>query len=392
MDFEKDEYVNISDSKNSGAHYTDISKKSPDLSTKKTTKRIKKTPKAILVTRIISGVLSLILIVAGVAMVYAENKYINNFSNYEARTEYKGNPDKNNQNNVKPDNNEGNNEEDVYINRDNTNLLSHPNVLNIMLFGADQYGQGGLSDTMILMSIDSAHEKIKLTSFLRDTYVNIPYTCNHKLNYAYAVGGASLSIQTIEQNYGIKIDRYATVNFSTFRDIVDILGGVEVEVTYNEIGYINAQLWENGQSDHHLYAEPGLVRLDGYQALWYARNRGGTYGGVTYGGDDWDRTERQRKFISAIIEQTKNASISDIVDIVNAVGPNVTTDIKKAEITDLFLKHALTFLQYDVEQCSMPSDGRWGYGWNDAGSVILVNDWYGAREDLAKFIYEDLVR
>ena len=78
MDFEKDEYVNISDSKNSGAHYTDISKKSPDLSTKKTTKRNKKTSKAILVTRIISGVLSLILIVAGVAMVYAENKYINN--------------------------------------------------------------------------------------------------------------------------------------------------------------------------------------------------------------------------------------------------------------------------------------------------------------------------
>lgn len=348
--------------------------------------------KALMITRIISGILSVLLLVAGGVMVYAENKYINGFSNYQARTEYKGETNKQNVNTNKPQQEDKTEEDDVYIERTESDLLSHPNVLNIMLFGADQYGEGGLSDTMILMSIDSAHEEIKLTSFLRDTYVNIPYTCSHKLNYAYAVGGASLSIQTIEQNYGIKIDRYAMVNFSTFRDIVDILGGVEVEVTYNEIGYINAQLWENGQSDHHLYAEPGLVRLDGYQALWYARNRGGTYGGVTYGGDDWDRTERQRKFISAVIEQMKNASISDIVDIVNAVGPNVTTDIKKAEITDLFLKHALTFLQYDVKQCSMPSDGRWSYGWNDAGSVILVDDWSGAREDLAKFIYGDLVR
>lgn len=392
MDYENEKYVDISKAQqdkkpvNRGEHFSD-SKKAASTSAVKTKK---KTSKGILAVRIVSGVLSLILLIAGIGLVYAENKYINSFSNYQALTEFKGNQNTNTKPNKNPDQNKTDEKENVYIERTDTELLSHPNVLNIMLFGTDD--AGSLSDTMILLSIDSAHEKIKLTSFLRDTYVNIPYLFPHKLNYAYSQGGASLSIQTIEQNYGIKIDRYASVNFSTFRDIVDILGGVEVEVTYNEIGYINAQLMENGQSEYHLYAEPGLVKLNGHQALWYARNRGGTYGGVTYGGDDWDRTDRQRKFISAVIEQMSDASLSDIVDIVNAVGPMVTTDIKKAEITDLFLKHAITLLGYDIEQCHMPADGNWYYGWNEAGSVILVDDWNTARRELATFVFGDLLR
>ena len=121
--------------------------------------------KALMIIRIISGILSVLLLVVGGVMVYAENKYINGFSNYQARAEYKGETNKQNVNTNKPQQ-EDKTEDDVYIERTESDLLSHPNVLNIMLFGADQYGEGGLSDTMILMSIDSAHEEIKLTSFL----------------------------------------------------------------------------------------------------------------------------------------------------------------------------------------------------------------------------------
>lgn len=269
----------------------------------------------------------------------------------------------------------------------NGELLSNDYVLNIMLFGADRYGDQGLSDTMILLSIDNLHQKIKMTSFLRDTYVSIPGYYPHKLNLAYALDGAGLSIRTIESNYGIQIDRYATVNFSTFKEIVDILGGVEIYVTDNEIGYINAQIAYNGQSDY-LYASEGMVTLSGQQALWYARNRGGTFNGITYGGDDWDRTDRQRKFLEAVINNVKDASLSELIQIVNEVGPNITTNLKKTEIQTL-LTSALTYLSYDIEQCSMPSDGTWSYGWNEAGSVILVDDWYTARKTLAQFIYED---
>lgn len=275
------------------------------------------------------------------------------------------------------------------IDTNSTNLLNDPYVLNVMLFGADKAGDEGLSDTMILLSIDNRHQKIKLTSFLRDTYISIPNVTSHKLNYAYAVGGAGLSIQTIEANYGIQIDRYATVNFTTFREIVDILGGVEIEVTEDEILYINAQMIENGQTGL-VEDSAGLVRLTGKQALWYARNRGGTYNGMTFSGDDWDRTDRQRKFITAVIENVKDASFSELVQIINKVGPMITTNLKKTEIESLVMD-ALTYLTYDIEQCSMPSGGNWDYGWNEAGSVILVEDWNKARYDLASFIYEDSV-
>ena len=272
-------------------------------------------------------------------------------------------------------------------------LLSSDSVLNIMLFGADRYGNQGLSDTMILLSIDNAHKKIKMTSFLRDTFVSIPGYYSHKLNLAYSLGsiseeenynGAGLAIRTIESNYGIKIDRYATVNFATFMDIVNILGGVELYVTDDEIGYINAQVAYNGQSDY-LYASEGMVILNGQQALWYARNRGG----FGYGGDDWARTSRQRNFLSAVIDNVKGASLSELVQIVNSIGPNVTTNLKKTEIEAL-LARSLTFLEYEIEQCSMPSDGTWGYDSNYAGSIIRVNDWNAARRDLAEFIYEEI--
>lgn len=243
---------------------------------------------------------------------------------------------------------------------------------------------------MILLSIDNRHQKIKMVSFLRDTYVNIPGECSHKLNYSYAVGGAPLAIQTIEANYGVQVDRYAIVNFTTFKSIVDILGGVDIELTAEEIRYINAQIAHNNQSDY-LNASPGVVNLNGQQALWYARNRGGTYGGETFSGDDWDRTDRQRKFLEAVINDVKEeASLTDIVRIVNSIGPKVTTNLKKTEIQSL-VANSMTYLTYDIEECSMPPKGTWSYGFNNAGSVILVDDWNQARYELATFIYEDLV-
>lgn len=281
---------------------------------------------------------------------------------------------------------------DLLILDDETgSLLSDPYILNIMLFGADQYGDAGLSDTMILLSIDNRHEKIKMTSFLRDTYISIPGYYATKLNAAYALGGAELSIATIESNYGVQIDRYAIVNFETFKEIVDIMGGVDVELTQEEIWYINDQIAQNGQTEYLPYdTEPGIVHLNGQQSLWYARNRGGYVNGTEYGGSDWDRVERQRKFLNAVIDELKSSSLTEIVQIVNAVGPSITTNLKNSEITTL-VAGALTYLSYDIEQLSVPTDGTWGYGYNEAGSVILVNDWNQARYDLAKFIYEDSV-
>lgn len=165
-------------------------------------------------------------------------------------------------------------------------LLNDPMILNIMLFGEDSRKAGeehGRSDTMIMLSIDNRHKKLKLTSFMRDTYVTIPGNNSvgepygeNKLNAAYTLGGPQLTIKTIESNFGINIDRYAVVDFKSFRNIIDILGGVDIELTSEEIDYINWQSYINNQVDtrNELADEPGVVHLNGRQALWYARNRG----------------------------------------------------------------------------------------------------------------------
>ena len=285
-------------------------------------------------------------------------------------------------------------------------LLEDENVLNILLFGQDAVASGsgdhGRSDTLILMSIDNNNKKLKLTSFQRDTYVAIPGYGDGKLNSAFSLGGVPLSIAMIEANFGIAVDKYACVNFDSFRKIVNVIGGVDIELTVDEIQYINAQIDVNNQLKYTSFLEydPSLekqmVHLDGYQALWYARNRGcESLGGnpeYTFSGDDWDRTARQRNLLETIMKNLKeDASITELVEIVNAVGPLVTTNLKNDDVAFL-VSNAFTYLSYDMVELSLPTQGSWRYGRTDDGqSVIVVTDWDKARYDLASFIYEGKV-
>lgn len=278
-------------------------------------------------------------------------------------------------------------------------LLQDSKVLNVMLFGEDNSkgSEHGRSDTMIMLSIDNRHKKLKLTSFQRDTYVYIPNYGYNKLNASYTYGGATLAIQTIEANFGIKIDRYAVVDFNSFIDIIDTLGGIDLELTQDEINYINYQMYKNNQADtaYTITDEPGIVHLTGQQALWHSRNRGLSMGedGNTIGidGDDWDRTSRQRKLIETVFNDMKSADLGQIISIVGAVGPLITTNLKKDEITAL-VSHSLTYLKYEVVQYNIPEEGLWRY--NDdtpAGSVIEITDLEAQRIAFATFVYEELV-
>ena len=278
-------------------------------------------------------------------------------------------------------------------------LLNDPMILNIMLFGEDSRKAGeehGRSDTMIMLSIDNRHKKLKLTSFMRDTYVTIPGNNSvgepygeNKLNAAYTLGGPQLTIKTIESNFGINIDRYAVVDFKSFRNIIDILGGVDIELTSEEIDYINWQSYINNQVDtrNELADEPGVVHLNGRQALWYARNRGDEEAG--FSGDDFDRTSRQRNLLKIVMSDFKNANLTQIVSIVGEVGPMITTNLKKNEITTL-VANSLTYLKYDMEEFRVPEDNVWQYGWtSDGQSIVEIIDWEQQRYDLAKFVFEE---
>ena len=282
-------------------------------------------------------------------------------------------------------------------------LLQDSKVLNVMLFGEDNHDadEHGRSDTMIMLSIDNRHKKLKLTSFQRDTYVYIPGHDYDKINSSYTLGGAKLSIQTIEANFGIKVDRYAVVDFDSFKKIIDTLGGVDIELSQDEIDYINYQMYKNGQveSPKTITDAPGVVHLDGQEALWYARNRGLSKGEdgneIGIDGDDWDRTSRQRKLLETIFDSMRNADLGQIVSIVSSVGPLVTTNLKKDEITAL-VSHALTYLSYDVEQYYVPEEGLWYYDdntetWNGTiTSTIKISDLEEQRKKFASFVFEEL--
>ena len=285
----------------------------------------------------------------------------------------------------------------------NDELLEDSKVLNVMLFGEDN-AKGekfGRSDSMIMLSIDNRHKKLKMTSFQRDSYVYVDGYGYDKLTNAYAYGGPKLTIQTIESNFGVKVDRYAVVDFDSFKKIIDTLGGIDMEVTQDEIDYINYQMYKNNQADARttITDAPGTVHLNGQEALWYARNRGLTKGEdgneIGLDGDDWDRTSRQRKLLETLFTSMKSADLGQIVSIVSSVGPLVTTNLKKDEITAL-VSHALTYLSYNVEQYYVPEEGLWYYDdntktWNGTiTSTIKISDLEEQRKKFASFVFEEL--
>lgn len=279
-------------------------------------------------------------------------------------------------------------------------LLNDPQILNIMLFGEDSRKNGedhGRSDTMIMLSIDNRHKKLKMTSFLRDLYVNIPGYGQDKLNAAYTHGGPQLSIQTIESNFGINIDRYAVVDFNAFKDIIDILGGVDIELTEEEVAYINWQSYLNNQTEerHEIEEVAGVTHLNGRQALWYARNRGyqeEEHPEVVIAGNDFERTSRQRKLLETLLGEFKSADLGQIVQIVGKVGPMITTNLKKDEITTL-VANSLTYLSYDFEEYRVPEDDLFEYAWtDDEQSIVVITDWVTQRKRLALFVFESSVQ
>lgn len=270
-----------------------------------------------------------------------------------------------------------------------SDLLQNAAVTNIALFGIDRRSSSdnnSRSDSSMILSIDNKNKKIKLTSLMRDTWVEVPGRKHGRLNSAIALGGEALAIKTIHKNFGIKIDRYATVDFESFKEIVDIIGGVELSLSAKEVAYINGDLAHVRSRSKRLPNAAGTYLLDGEKALSYARARKvATPEGLR---DDFARTYRQRRLLSTIAAKMKTCSINRILSIIDKIGPYIVTDLKKSEILSIG-KNALTYLNYAFEEFRLPSDNN-VYGENIEGMAVLtIPDWNRARSDLTKFIYKD---
>lgn len=264
------------------------------------------------------------------------------------------------------------------------NMVKDPMVLNIMLFGSDlrpNEEDNGNSDSMILVSIDNRHKKLKLTSFMRDTYVYIPGYYNSKLNAAYSLGGPALSIETIERNFGVDIDRYAVLYFDTFPTIIDTLGGVDITIDDEEAGYLyydfpyRTPSFANGA---------GSYTLNGEEALDYARMR-------HVGNNDFERTQRQRNLIDSLIAKFQSSNVATIAKLMTQFLPQVTTNITVDEMTSL-AENSMKYLSYPISEYRVPTDDNY-YDETipNVGAALIIDDIDQAREDLARFIYEETV-
>nr|WP_300848536.1 LCP family protein [uncultured Acetatifactor sp.] len=236
--------------------------------------------------------------------------------------------------------------------------MKEDGVVNILLIGNDsrENGEDGRSDAMILLSISSRTKTIYMTSLLRDIYVDIPGHDGNRLNAAYAFGGAELLMKTIEHNFGIPVNRYMLVNFEAFANLVDAVDGIELELTRDEIEYVNGYLVEynmltgreQGTDNMDLSVAdngPAVVHLNGPQALAYSRNR--------YLGTDFGRTERQRKVLTAVIGKLPGAMLTNAGGLIDSLMPNLTTNLTKNECFSLSLM-AGKLLTYDIVSDNIP--------------------------------------
>lgn len=257
-------------------------------------------------------------------------------------------------------------------------LKNSPFVTNILLMGVDgSISDSSRSDSMILLSVDFAHADIKLSSFLRDSWVEIPSKGKKgKLNSACSIGGPQLVVDTIEYNFGVDIDHYVMVDFNMFTKIIDSFGGVEVEVTKKEASFINRTTRQTVESGSN-------VLLNGEEALVYCR--------IRKLDSDYMRTQRQRKVISALIEKVKTTDISTMIQIVNDVFPLVKTDLNALEITGLAYKSAASLLLFDIKQTRVPIDEHMRADTIN-GQWVEVIDLPATKEYLQEFIYTNKIK
>lgn len=270
---------------------------------------------------------------------------------------------------------------------DKESPLQEDGVVNILLIGNDSRENNGegRSDAVILLSVSNNSKKIYMTSLLRDMYVEIPGHDGNRLNAAYSFGGAELLMETVEENLGVPVNHYVQVNFEAFANLVDAVGGVDLELSSEEVEYVNGYLWEYNilterpeGTDYMDTSLSGMLHLNGPQALAYSRNR--------YLGTDFGRTERQRKVLSAVIKELPKALAANPKGLMDGLLPNLTTNLTQDECYRLSFM-AGKFLTYDIESGSIPREGTYKNA-DIRGMAVLEVDFEANRDYLEELLYE----
>lgn len=273
---------------------------------------------------------------------------------------------------------------------ESTIMIDTPGIKNILLIGVDgeNLDRGNRSDTMIIMTIDQINKNIKLTSLGRDTYVYIKGHGTEKLTHSYAYGGPELLLDTIRENFGINISKYATVSFSSFIKIIDLIGGVEVEVTQNDVEILNELIkvcYEIDQRENkgnvELIEEAGRFNLNGYQALAFSR--------IRYQDSTDARNTRQRMVVKSALENIKNTGFNTYINSLNIILSGIKTNLSPTEIVVLGYK-ALRIGTDNMQTLEFPTfkeeiklkDDGWVVIWDKEDNLEVLNNFIYRNSDV----------
>lgn len=245
---------------------------------------------------------------------------------------------------------------------------SSEEIINIALFGVDAGdNEAGRSDSIMILSIDPINNKIKLSSLMRDSYVYIPGYGLDKLNHAFAFGNSELALKTINQNFQLNIDNFVSANFSSLPKIIDNIGGIEVNITAEEINHIPN------------IKEPGIHLLTGEQALAYSRIRYAE-------GGDYQRTSRHRTVLASIYNKVKLTPIEEFPKLLNELLPLVQTNMGTSQL----LKIGTTISKINssgIIEDRFPRDG-YCQGETIDGIYYLTFNTSETVNQIHKFIFE----
>ncbi|MPQ45177.1 LCP family protein [Clostridium tarantellae] len=274
------------------------------------------------------------------------------------------------------------NKDDIGINK---NIIDCKEIKNIALLGIDSTnGNAGRSDSIMILTIDNNKNQLRVSSIMRDSYVNIDGHGQDKLNHAYAFGGAQLSLKTINKTYDLNVSDFVSVNFSNLPKIIDQLGGIKLNITKDELKYINQYInylnKDNKTNVAHI-TESGIQHVNGTQALAYSRIR------YTAGGD-YERTHRHRIVLTALFNKFKSTSPTEYPKLLNELLPMVKTNLTPNQILGL-ASDVVKMGNVNLEQDRFPLDSQ-SEGKIINGIWYLIFDKEKTTTKLHEFIFNGI--
>lgn len=259
--------------------------------------------------------------------------------------------------------------------------------LNVAVFGLDSrkgdLGKGNRSDTIMVVSLNHETKEVKMVSVYRDTLMQIEEGTYSKANAAYSFQGPEGAVTMLNKNLDLNIDKYVSINFNALVDVIDAVGGIDLDLTYEEVVHMNNYCVETSKVTGKTYKkiepeEAGTYHLNGVQGVSYSRIR------YTAGGDA-QRTVRQRIVIGKILEKVQDLNLSMVNEIVDNVFPQIATNFSLAEI----ITYAKDFQQYTLAESLGFPNARTSHMLKGIGSTEVANTLVSNVEEMHRYLFGD---